>query len=290
MHTERPASGPSFLNVVLRRCTRSWLWLAMALSLPLHAQTRSFSGLIYPLHDITLSAGVAGLVMKRPVVPGQSVTEGQLLVQLDDRLQTIESQRRLIILQDNSELNATRDRFQIIDTLLAISRAAFKATKSVSEDALAAEEEALEAEQLATQGRLDQLIAQKKREELEHSFAEGERLQRQINAPISGVVTKIMPEIGEWAKAGDPVLHLVDTKVGVLRLAIPHGAANALKLGQTHLIRLEPGSAVATVEGQVRFVSPVADPASGLVQVELRFNNPGQRIKTGIKGSIELRP
>lgn len=286
MHTERPASGPSLLRVVLRRCTRSWLWLAMALSLPLHAQTRSFSGLIYPLHDITLSAGVAGLVMKRPVVPGQSVTEGQLLVQLDDRLQTIESQRRLIILQDNSELNATRDRLQIIDTLLANSRAAFNATKSVSKDELLR----LEAEQLATQGRLDQLIAQKKREALEHSFAEGERLQRQINAPISGVVTKIMPDIGEWAKAGDPVLHLVDTKVGVLRLAIPHGAANTLKLGQTHLIRLEPGSAVATVEGQVRFVSPVADPASGLVQVELRFNNPGQRIKTGIKGSIELRP
>lgn len=224
--------------------------------------------------------------MKRHIVPGQAVNEGQLLLQLDDRLQTIESQRRRIIFQDNSELIATRERLQIIGTLLANSRAAFNATKSVSKDELLR----LEAEQLATQGRLDQLIAQKQREELDHSFAEGERLQRQISSPIAGVVTKIMPEVGEWAKAGDPVLHVVDTKVGVLRLAIPHGPANALKVGQTHVIRLEAGSAVSAVEGQVRFVSPVADPASGLVQVELRFNNPSQRIKTGIKGTIELRP
>jgi multidrug efflux pump subunit AcrA (membrane-fusion protein) len=47
---------------------------------------------------------------------------------------------------------------------------------------------------------------------------------------------------------------------------------------------------MAEVTGQIKFVSPVADPASGLVQVEISFSNPGHRIKTGIKGSIDIGP
>lgn len=262
------------------------LWLCLALLLPLGVNAKSFSGLIYPLHDITLSAGVSGLVMKRAVLPGQAVRADQLLLQLDDRLQSIESSRRRVIFEDQSELQATRDRLRILDTLLRDTRAVFNSTGSISKDELLR----LEAEQLASQGRLAQLVEQKKREQLDYESAERDRLQRHITAPISGVVTKVIPQVGEWAKAGDPMLHLVDTSVAILRLAVPHNLASALKAGAQQLIRLESGSSVAEVTGLIKFVSPVADPASGLVQVEISFSNPGRRIKTGIKGTIELTP
>ena len=233
-----------------------------------------------------MSAGVSGLVIKRAVMPGQTVKADQLLLQLDDRLQSIESNRRRVIFEDQSELQATRDRLRILDTLLNDARAVFNSTGSISKDELLR----LEAEQLASKGRLAQLVEQKKREQLDYESAEGDRLQRHITAPISGVVTKIIPHVGEWAKSGDPVLHLVDTSVGILRLAVPHNTANGLRPGAPQLIKLESGSAVAEVTGQIKFVSPVADPASGLVQVEISFSNPGRRIKTGIKGTIELAP
>ena len=268
------------------RRTNGQLWLCLSLLLPLGANAKSFSGLIYPLHDITMSAGVSGLVMKRAVLPGQTVRTDQLLLQLDDRLQSIESNRRRVIFEDQSELQATRDRLRILDTLLNDARAVYNSTGSISKDELLR----LEAEQLASKGRLAQLIEQKKREQLDYESAEGDRLQRHITAPISGMVTKVFPQVGEWAKAGDPMLHLVDTSVAILRLAIPHNPANALKVGAQQLIRLESGSSVTEVTGQIKFVSPVADPASGLVQVEISFSNPGRRIKTGIKGTIELAP
>ena len=266
--------------------TRAPLWFCLALLLPLGAQAKSFSGLIYPLHDITLSAGVSPLVMKRVVLPGQAVKAEQLLLQLDDRLQSIESNRRRVIFEDQSEVQATRDRLRILDTLLQDSRAVFNSTGSISKDELLR----LEAEQLASRGRLAQLVEQKKREQLDYESAERDRLQRHITAPISGVVTKVIPQVGEWAKAGDPMLHLVDTSVAILRLAVPHNLASALKVGAKQLIRLESGSSVAEVTGQIKFVSPVADPASGLVQVEVSFSNPGHRIKTGIKGMIDIAP
>ena len=281
-----PNTSSLHLLPALVHRTGGQLWLCLALLLPLGANAKSFSGLIYPLHDITMSAGVSGLVMKRAVLPGQAVKADQLLLQLDDRLQSIESNRRRVIFEDQSEVQATRDRLRILDTLLQDSRAVFNSTGSISKDELLR----LEAEQLASRGRLAQLVEQKKREHLDYESAEGDRLQRHITAPISGVVTKVIPQVGEWAKAGDPVLHLVDTSVAVLRLAVPHNPANALKVGAQQLIRLESGSSVAEVTGQIKFVSPVADPASGLVQVEISFSNPGRRIKTGIKGTIDLAP
>lgn len=273
------------LHTLVQRTHRP-LWLCLALLLPLGAHAKSFSGLIYPVHDITLSAGVSGLVMKRLVLPGQAVKADQLLLQLDDRLQSIESNRRRVIFEDQSELQATRDRLRILDTLLNDARAVFNSTGSISKDELLR----LEAEQLASRGRLAQLIEQKKREQLDYESAEGDRLQRYITAPISGVVTKVTPQVGEWVKAGDSLLHLVDTSVAILRLAVPHNLANALKTGAQQLIRLEFGSGVTAVTGQVKFVSPVADPASGLVQVEVSFINPARRIKTGIKGTIDVAP
>jgi RND family efflux transporter MFP subunit len=273
------------LHTLMQRTHRP-LWLCLVLLMPLGAHAKSFSGLIYPLHDITLSAGVSGLVMKRLVLQGQTVKNEQLLLQLDDRLQGIESNRRRVIFEDQSELQATSDRLRILDTLLHDARAVFNSTGSISKDELLR----LEAEQLASRGRLAQLIEQKKREQLDYETAEGDRLQRQITAPISGVITKVIPQVGEWVKAGDPLLHLVDTSIAILRLAVPHSLANALKTGTQQLIRLESGSSVTEVTGQVKFVSPVADPASGLVQVEVSFSNPARRIKTGIKGTIDITP
>ena len=39
--------------------------------------------------------------------------------------------------------------------------------------------------------------------------------------------------VREWAKAGDPMLHLVDTSVAVLRLAVPHTVAGAQTTNNT---------------------------------------------------------
>ncbi|MEY4911818.1 MAG: hypothetical protein RL761_1481, partial [Pseudomonadota bacterium] len=248
---------PFLAQALSSRLCINFLFIALLTSVGVNA--KSFSGLIYPLHDVTMSAGVSGLIIKRAVQPGQAVQAGQLLLQLDDRLQQIESNRRRGIAEDESELQAARDRLRILDTLLHDTRTVYDRTGSISKDELLR----LEAEQLASQARVTQLIEQKKRERLDYEAAESDRLLRQITAPISGVVTKIIPQVGEWAKAGDAVLHLVDTSIAILRLAVPHHLASQFKVRAQQAFKLEAGSYVAEVIGQIKFVSPVADPASG---------------------------
>ena len=258
--------------------------LALLLAASIEIQARTFSGLIYPLHDITLSAGVTGLVTHRGVQLGQSVKADQVLIQLDDSLQVIESNRRKVIFEDKSEIYAARERTRILTTLLKDAQAVFASTGSISKDEILR----LEAEQVAASARLEQLIEQKKRELLDFEAAERERMLRRITAPVDGIVTKLAPQVGEWAKPGDPVISLVDASTAILRLAIPHGEANTLKVGANKAIKLEAGSAVAQVMGRVNFVSPVADPASGLVQIEITFINTKYGIKPGIKGMVDI--
>ena len=262
-----------------------WLGLALLLGCMGPAQARTFSGLVYPLHDITLSAGVAGLVMQRVAVPGQQVRKGQVLLLLDDRLQAIESNRRKVIYEDKSELDAARERNVILATLLADARAVYKDSASISKDELLR----LEAEVVAAGGRLEQLVIQKKRERLEYESAERERLQRHITAPISGIVTKVIPQVGEWAKPGDPIMMLVDATTAELHVAVPHKDASGLRVGAAQPIQFEAGSGIPGITGHINFISAVADPASGLVEMKIGFTNPKLIIKPGIKGSIDIK-
>ncbi len=244
----------------------------------------TFTGLVYPIHDVTLSAGVSGIVQRRLIVPGQRVKSDQLLISLDDQIQTIESSRRKAILDDDSETAAARDRLRILTELFAASRSVHERTGSISKDELLR----LEVEFTAAQGRLDQLVAQKKREALEYQLAEKDRQLRHYLAPVTGTVAKIFPEVGEWVKPGDPLLHLVDASTGVLHLAVPLKEAKGLREGQPMRIRFETHLEDAPTVGRVEFVSPIADPASGLVVVKINFANGSFRIRPGVKGAVDI--
>ena len=259
------------------------LWVSLlTLSASLHA--RVHTGLVFPLHDITLSAGVAGLVMKRLVEPGERVKADQVLLQLDDRLQSIESERRKAIFQDNSEIDSVRERNVIILMLLNDAKSVYNKTGSISKEELLR----LEADYVTSKGRLEQLLAQKKREALDYESAERERLQRYVIAPVDGVIVKIIPRIGEWAKPGDPIISLVDASTALLHLTIPHKDARALKLGLVQTVTLDVNDSVYRMAGRVSFISPVVDPASGLIEVRITIPNHLLLVKPGIKGSIEL--
>ena len=259
------------------------LWVSL-LTPSASLQARVHTGLVFPLHDITLSAGVAGLVMKRLVEPGERVKADQVLLQLDDRLQSIESERRKAIFQDNSEIDSVRERNAIILMLLNDAKSVYNKTGSISKEELLR----LEADYVTSKGRLEQLLAQKKREALDYESAERERLQRYVIAPVDGVIVKIIPRIGEWAKPGDPIISLVDASTALLHLTIPHKDARALKLGLVQTVTLDVNDSVYRMAGRVSFISPVVDAASGLIEVRITIPNHLLLVKPGIKGSIEL--
>ncbi len=242
------------------------------------------SGIVYPMHDLTLSTGVGGVVLSKDAQLGQAVKAQQVLLVLDDREQQIELRKRTIIKDDHAALDAEKKRTEILKELYDQATKVFDSTGSISK------EELLHARSdwLTEQAKVEQLQAEKERETAEFHAAELELKLRSVTAPVGGVVTKIYVEPGEWAKPGDPLVHLVDSATCYLKIALPLQQSAKVRVGQSTTITFHDGSATTQQKGTFSFVSPAADPASGLIEARITFDNTKARVRPGIKASVEI--
>lgn len=257
---------------------------ALLASVAVPALAEQYVGLVHPHNELTLSMGVGGVVSRLNVRPGQAVKANQVLLVLDDRLQAIEVSRRQVVFEDDSELNAARDRSRALQTMYQDTKRVFDSTGSISRDEMSK----LEVELSGARGRLEQLLAQKRREKLEYEGALQERALRAMTAPRAGVITRVEPKVGEWAKPGETLMMLVDASTCFLTTNVPLKAVPGLKAGQGVQVRFESAANAAPAAGRIAYVSSVADAASGLVEIRIDLPNPGLRIRPGIKGMIEL--
>ncbi|CAN1562890.1 AcrA Membrane-fusion protein [Burkholderiaceae bacterium] len=247
-----------------------------------HVKAQDYVGLVYSEHDIQLSAPVVGLVQRLLVQPGDRVSSGQALIELEDSVQRIEVRRRAHVFQDNSEYETSVERLELASKLWKISQEVSAATQSVSEEELIK----MQLEISAAAGKLVQLKAQKKREQIEVEAAQAELALRTLRAPVAGVVTDVLFDPGEWARLGDVVLKMADLAHVELRLNVPPAFSARLKKGDKLQGMFE--SSKNSVMGVVKYVSPVVDAASGLVDVRVRYPNPTGEIRPGLKGTVRL--
>ena len=248
------------------------------------AHAGEVSGIVYPMHDLTLSTGVGGVVLSKDAALGQAVRAQQVLLVIDDREQVIELHKRTIAKDDRSAVEAERKRAEILKELYDQATQVYDKTGSISK------EELLHARSdwVTEQAKYEQLLAEKEREVAEFHAAELELKLRSITAPVAGVVTRIYVEPGEWARPGDPLVHLVDSATCYLKIALPLQASAKVRVGQAATITFHDGSATTQQKGTYSFVSPAADPASGLIEARITFDNTKARVRPGIKASVEI--
>lgn len=250
----------------------------------LPAAAADYTGLVHARHQLALSVAAPGVVTARPVEPGRRVQAGQLLLQLDDRLQAIEERRRKAVLDDRSELDAVQARLALVKPLAEDARRLQGTAGALSREDVARAELDL----VATQGRLLQLQAQEARERVEYEGAVAERALRRLTAPVAGVVARVSIDIGEWARPGDALVELVDASELHLRVNVPAAATRALKTGMALTLRFDPALGLPDVPGKLSSIAPAVDAASGLVELRVAFANPGGRVPPGVKAQVSL--
>jgi RND family efflux transporter MFP subunit len=268
----------------LFRCVGFLLLCGMGTLTQVQAQTSSIEmvGLVYPVADVEFGVSVAGVVQQVLIKPGQTVKTGQPLLEIESQAQKLELQRRILVAEDASELDATATRLMALDEMLALSEMVASRSQSVSKEELTKQR----LERMTTYGRLQQLKAQKSREQVELALAQLDLEQRTLRAPRDGMVVESAAVAGEWAKPGDALFRLVDIRQVELRLSLPQLAARGMRVGQKMTASFETGGEPVQVDGVVHFVSPLADAASGLVDARLRFANPKGQIRPGAKGQL----
>ncbi|MEG3640322.1 efflux RND transporter periplasmic adaptor subunit [Magnetococcus sp. PR-3] len=237
-----------------------------------------------PVQIATLSSPVAGAIKKMAVTEGQAVKAGALLVQLEDSLESLEVRKQYLILYDREILKAAKLNAALQQQMLHSSEALFKETRSISLEDL--DKRRLEYKLSVSEvARLEQ---QEKVESVQYAIARAQVARRQVKAPFAGVVTKRYRQQGEMAEANAHLLELVDVSQGEMVCSLSQQITESLTIGQKIPLTLFNGAKRFSITGQIEFISPVVDPASGLVAVRLLFDNRKHQLRLGVPGYLNL--
>lgn len=111
----------------------------------------------------------------------------------------------------------------------------------------------------------------------------------EIRSPIRGTVANRSVWPGDIAPAGTPLFVIMDVSQVVLRIHIPQSEAAQLKIGDAATLQV-PGIA-GSVPAKVSIISPALDPNSTTIEVWLTANNPDRKLAPGtsVGASILVR-
>lgn len=215
------------------------------------------AGITEPVVDVALSLPVAGIMATANVKEGAFVQAGDVILQLDERLEAFEVERRRIVMEN------TKADWESTKTV-------FDQTSAISRDELLKKE-------------ADYKVAA-----TEYNIALEERNRRRLVAPSGGVITELKLHPGEACTAFQPVAHLVDVRKCYFECNVDAALSGHLKNGEKVTLLIDDGGAAIKVEATLVFVSPVVDSASGLQRVKAVFDNADGRLRPGLAGKLVL--
>lgn len=257
------------------------MWL-VCVSMPsmLYCQSISLnrseiSGFTEPYRSIEVAANEMGTISKVEVVEGQRIEAGAILARLNDDVhaatvgmakEKLGSRGRLNSAQ--AELNVQQDRYLKLLGLFQRQNAS-----QVEVDRALAELEVAKASVEAVQD--DYRIAS-----FEYQRAVAQLEMRRLRSPISGVVTRIHKDSGEFVSASDPVVvSVVQLSPLKVTFSVPQTLTRRLSSGMD--VDLEMGNDRSPATGVVEFVSPTTDAQSGTRRVTIRIDNSNQLWQSG---------
>jgi RND family efflux transporter MFP subunit len=218
------------------------------------------TGITEPFLDTRLSAPSDGILTVKKFKEGDSVKAGDVILELDKRLEELEVERRRAVMEQKKiEWDSTAKLY-------------------VNSKSVAKEE-------------LDKKETEYKVAAREYDIAQEQVRRRLVIAPFDGVITEIYHQVGEACESRqtqDPLARLVDTKRCFFVSNLDAKAAANLKLGQAAQLEIDTGNSTMSVTGKVSFISPVVDAASGLVKVKVQFDNADGKIRPGLAAKLVL--
>jgi RND family efflux transporter MFP subunit len=243
----------------MRRISLRWIVAAVLMLAGQRVSSAEYTirALTEPVADVVLSARVPGQVARVNHAEGDFVKAGAVLLEFEQTTERLEVQRKQAQLET---LQGELDRSELL----------FKTASSLPREEL-----------------------ERKRGEVTVSRVELEQakqmvLQRQVVAPFDGVITLLPVKVGEYCEVARPVMRLVDGREFHAVSNADPAKAGHLKVGQSIAIEVLAQGRPVVVDGTVVFVSPVVDPASGLMRLKAKFANPDQRVRPGVAGTLRV--
>ena len=231
--------------------------------------TLSAIGTTAAVQGVTVSADLPGIVDRITFDSGESVREGQVLVQLDtqqEQAQLAREQARLVSVEAGREL--ARLNFDRMDSLVnegAITRADY--------DRAAAEQKQAVAGQKQTEAQIEEIRATIAR--------------KTIRAPFSGILGIRQVNLGQYLSAGDAVVPLQSLDPIYVNFGVPQQDAGQVHVGRS--VRITTGDlARDQFVGRVTAINSVVDEATRNIQIQATLANQRGTLRPGMFVQTEV--
>ena len=228
-----------------------------------------YTGEIRARHEIDLSFRVNGKLAARLVDAGAEVKAGQPLARLDpvDLQLAADSARAQLAAADSDLLNARSERERYAGLL---------AKKFVSQAAFDAKDNALN----AATARLEQAKSQSRISGNQASYGT-------LTAEFPAVVTAVLAEAGQVLSAGQAVIRIARPEEKEVLIAVPEGRVAAVKAARNIAVNVWAAPEMK-VAGELRELSPAADPATRTYAARIRLINPPATLQLGMTARVLL--
>jgi len=247
--------------------------------------------------DVMISSEVAGLVKEIRFEEGMSVSEGKVLVCLDEEMTLLERDqaakrlerlkasvksmeaqlRRAEALQKNAKSNF--DRKKSLMDQDATTEAIFMDAQAEYEAALAAVDQAEAAVEESRRSILEAEAGLK--------IAEEHLKDYNIKAPFEGTLGERFVGPGDFVDKGRKLVRLVAVNPLKIDFTVPERYQGRLRLQQDVTLTVEayPDRAF---EGKVNYIAPSLDPSTRSVKVKARVNNEANLLRPGFFCRVRL--
>ena len=228
-----------------------------------------------PYRDISVAASEMGTLSELRVVEGAIVKQGAILAVMDDAIlrASLEVARRSM----NAEgllKSAQADLDMKIEEQEKL--------KQLRERDHASQQEV---DRIQTEIRIAEARLLSVKEDLEVKQLESRRIesqlkQRQVIAPMDGVISELSREAGEFVSPSDPTIaRLVQLDPLLIVFSVPLSQRNEVEKDQ--VIELKLGTDQVRAEGIIEYVSPTSDTSNSSVRVKVRLPNSARQHQSG---------
>lgn len=280
--------------------------------------TLELFGSVQSPQNAQLSSGIDGLVNAVSVLDGQTVSEGQSLIVLDDRDARLELQQADADLREvqakrafaGKRLERSRQAFAKEQELLELTETRQVRAQELSKEGLLSQAdldtaaENLKRQQLAVNQaqltveeveiQITELSAQASRARAVRDRARIDLERTEVRAPFDGVVSDLNVSQGDRVRADDSLLRLQNPASIEVRTQIPARYAEVVTQG---LAAGEPLSALVqggeqSIRGELVRISGQTREASGGVDSFIRFATPPRALRLGstVRVYLDLPP
>lgn len=207
-----------------------------------------------PVHQMTVSAPVDGVIARLAVAEGDTVKTGDVLLEFEHSEEDLAVERAAEVLRKREfDYNGARQLFS---------------------ENMNSRTETLEKEIELKVARID------------HAQALDRRDRRIVRAVQPGTIVKRLHVAGEYVERGQPLLAMLDQSELDARFYVPPATGLTLKTGATATLRVPLVGLTRTC--RIVFVDPQVDPSSGLMRGRARLDNPDGALKPGLRGWLSL--